>query len=76
MKDIWGREITVETQQYENRIGRHPFGRQNWAFHFGGYAYGEELSKDFIFSGVYSEAKKAAINEAAKRGYGLVVVCA
>lgn len=76
MQDIWGRTVTVETQGYENRTGRRPYGRGEWAFHFGGYAYGHELSVDFTFFGLYSEAKKAAIKQAAQSGYSLVVVCA
>jgi beta-glucosidase-like glycosyl hydrolase len=72
MKDTWGREIIVEMQHCTDEF---PRGNGNYKFHFGGYVFGDDLSIDFTFSGLFSEAKKAALKEAAKTGCNLVVVC-
>jgi len=53
---------TICTQPYENVNGfKKPRGKGTWRFHFGGYVLGEPISVDFEFTGLYSEAKKAAV---------------
>ena len=52
--------INIDTQDYENRTGRMPRGKGVWRFHFGGYTYGQPLSVEFEFSGLYSAAVKEA----------------
>lgn len=81
MKDTWGREVRVDTDYWkaatENAwTGKEPRGKGKWAFHFGGYTYGETPSTDFVFNGLYSAAKREAIRQCAAKGLCMVVVLA
>ncbi len=77
IKDIWGREVHVDTCPWQNRnfTAKEPRGRGDWKFHYGGYAYGAEIQPDSIYLGAtYSQALKAAARECAAMGRNLVVV--
>lgn len=82
MKDTWGREVTVDTGFWAAETGnvwtgKEPRGKGNWAFHFGGYTYGETPSTDLIvWNQLYSVARNEAMRQCAAMGRNLVVVLA
>lgn len=65
--------VEVNTREYEFAHGRRPSGRGGWAFAF--RRNETDMGKLFWVSGLYSEAKKQAVQEAKRRGALEVVVC-
>jgi len=54
-------KITFDARPWENTNNfKVPRGRGVWKFHFGGYTLGDPISVDFEYTGLYSDAKKAA----------------
>jgi hypothetical protein len=53
------------THQFEAAHGKRPSGRGSWAFFFNGATRVEDA---FWYNGLYSDARKAALAEAKKRG--------
>ena len=82
MRDTWGREVTVDTSIWRNETGngwtgKEPRGRNDWAFHFGGYTYGETPSTECVIRDeIFSVAKKVAMQQCAAQGLSMVVVLA
>lgn len=66
MTSISKNQVTVSTAHYQRAAGKQPRGKGNWAF-----SIGESI---IFFNGSYTEAKKKAIELAAKRGNHTIFV--
>lgn len=63
--------VEVLTSEFQFAHGRMPAGRGNWAFFLGARP---GLVEPFWYNGLYSEAKRAALAEAVRRGVYRVYV--
>lgn len=63
--------VEVNTRDFEFSHGRKPRGSGSWAFFF---KRDDDVSNAFWAQGSYTEAKKAAIAEAKRRGARTVFV--
>ena len=63
--------VHVNTNDFEFSHGKQPRGYGSWAFFFNRRA---DVNTAFWFNGTYAEARKAATEEAKRRGFDEVFV--
>ena len=63
--------VTVKTNQFVNAHGKQPRGTGQWFFFMGA---DDDVMNAFQFTGSFGQAKKAAVDEARKRGVATVHV--
>jgi hypothetical protein len=68
--------VEVTTREFESAHGKRPSGRGTWGFcpsRF--YNDDQYLTHVFWYNGLYSDAKRAAVEHFSSLRAGLVVVC-
>jgi hypothetical protein len=69
-------EVMVNTTGFEFAHGRRPSGFGSWAFEIGSSTTAGDLDNLFwVNQSLYSAARRAAVQEAARRGEYSVTVC-
>lgn len=63
--------VHVNTNEYQFSHGKQPRGHGSWAFFF---VRTDDVNQAFWFYGTYADARKAAADEAKRRGFDEVFV--